>query len=297
MPSHALSRRQFLRATGIALASMRLGRLEIPPVLSPAPSFEPLYGRALATVFIHAAPSPDSPVVARLWSDAVAPIHATSGSWYCLPQGYAPRELVQPLLAPTRHDSAPAAPPFWGEVSGTVAVVRTSCSATAPIITRVGHGGVLRVVDYLPTAGDSIDWYGVAVDEFGALLGWVLASVIAPTQVDEAAPTLSLLVETAEQRLTVRDHDTMLLTAPLSTALSLTPGIYPIAERHPVASPVTEHHGAPWALTFGGQALSGAYWHNRFGTPPDQAVSDAAVQVAPALAKWLYPRAAEVIIS
>jgi hypothetical protein len=176
-------------------------------------------------------------------------------------------------------------------VTGAIAVVRAWCSASAPIVTRVGHGGVLRVIDQLP--GDGIDWYGIA-DERGALMGWMFASIVSPVQVDAAAPALSLVVETNAQRMTIYKGDRLMLTTPISTGRALAPGNYPVTEQTPVDSRVSDPIGAPWALAFGDSySLSGAYWHNRFG----EAMPGAAVQVTPPLAKWLYPRTAEVIIS
>ena len=54
-----LSRRQFLQAAGITLAAAPLTQLEFPVA---APNFEPLYGRALATAPIYAAPDLAAPI-------------------------------------------------------------------------------------------------------------------------------------------------------------------------------------------------------------------------------------------
>ncbi|MCZ2095064.1 MAG: twin-arginine translocation signal domain-containing protein [Anaerolineae bacterium] len=284
-----LSRRQFLQAAGIAVVAHALPRL-------PAPSFEPpygqtLFGRALETLPVHAAPDAAAPLVTRLWSDTVTPILDTRGGWYRLPNGFAPRQGIQPMIAPARRAETPAAPPFWAEVSGALAVVRAFCAANAPIRARVGHGGVLYVTDYLPD--DGIDWYGVAENEGGDLLGWTQTAAWSPASVDHALPTLSLAVDTRTRQLTAYDGDRVLLTAPVATGRDLLPGVYPITRRRPTESQ-DEHTGAPWSLAFGDDlTLSGAYWHNRFGTT----APGAALQVTPALAKWLYPRAATVIIS
>ncbi len=170
-------------------------------------------------------------------------------------------------------------------------MVRAFCAASAPVVGRVGHGGVLRVIDYLP--GDGIDWYGVADTEDGDLLGWTTAANWSRAQAEMAAPSLTLDIDRAAQRLTVRDGDHALLTAPISTGRDLPAGTYPITERQ-VTLAQPDHHGAPWVLRFGkGFDLSGVYWHNRFGAP----TPGAAVQVTPTLARWLYPRAATVILS
>jgi hypothetical protein len=166
--------------------------------------------------------------------------------------------------------------------------VREYCAANAPVVARVGHGGVLRVVALLPG-----DWYGVADDENSPLLGWVLAAVISPIALDNAAPTLTLAVDTAAFRLDVYEGDQPLLSAPVAIGGELLPGSYPVTLRNMTAAPQDAFHGVPYALGFGDQQLTGAYWHNRFGAPSP----GAALQVTPPLAGWLLPRAAEIIIS
>lgn len=284
------SRRQFLQAAGIAVAAAQLRQLDF---LTPAaPRFDAVYGRALVTTPVHAAPNTDAPLIKRLWSDTVVPIYGSDGDWYRLSTGYAQRENVQPLIVPARRAETPSVPPFWAEVIGALAIVRTFCSASAPIIARVGHGGVLRVIDYLP--GDGIEWYGIAESEDGDLLGWTFSSVLSPARVDAAVPTLSLLIEPQALRLTVREADQTLFTAPISTNHRLTRGSFPITQRKLTDSNITARFGTPWSLIFGdGHTLSGAYWHNRFGAFEPGAT----VQVTPPLAKWLYPRAQKVIIS
>jgi hypothetical protein len=285
-----LSRRQFLQAAGIAVAAAHLPRLDFPTPA--APSFDAVYGRALGTTPVYAAPTTAAPLIDRLWSDTVVPVYGADGGWYRLIRGYARSENVQPMSAPAHQSSAAAAPPFWAEVTGALAIVRAFCAADAPVIARVGHGGVLRVIDYLP--GDGIDWYGVAESDDAALLGWAQTTRWSPAQIDAAPPTLSLDVRVAAQRLTVREGDRVLLTAPISTGHDLPSGVFPVTERHPTAALPTDQVGVPWSLTFSDCVpFSGAYWHNRFGMP----APGAALQVTPPLAKWLYPRVLEVIIS
>ncbi|MFN8564664.1 MAG: L,D-transpeptidase [Anaerolineae bacterium] len=167
------------------------------------------------------------------------------------------------------------------------AVVRAACAADAPLIARIGHGGVLRVIDYLP--GDGIDWYGVAENENADLLGWTQAAAWSPARVDDAAPTLALVVSAAEQRLRVQDGDRILLTAPISTGRDLVPGIYTVTDRQPNGTD-EQHVGAPWSLAFGDDLnLSGVYWHNRFSA----IAPGAAVQVDAAAGEMALPTRGE----
>lgn len=289
-----LSRRQFLQAAGIALSAAHLPRLNLTSAnAAPAHSFEALYGRALATVPVYAAPQANAPL-SYLWSDTVVPILDSSGEWYRLPDGYARREGLQPLLEPAQTTPTDAAPPFWGEVTGAVAVIRAWCTANAPMVTRVGHGGVLFVADRLTL--DGIDWLGVANDEHGALIGWSQAAAWSLTPEDTLSAALTLHIDRAAQRLTAYDADQPVLTAPAAAQPTLSAGTFPIQERR-LTLP-SERAGTPWALRFGAnQRLTGAYWHNRFGSAFVAPDASSAVEVAPALARWLYPRAAEIIIS
>ena len=278
-----LSRRHFLQFTGIAVSAHVLPSLTLPPAV---PAFETVYGRSLATTTVYTAPHLDAPVLQLLWSDTISPIAATEGAWYRLRNGYVLRQHLQPMNTGVHYSEAPAAPPFWAEVSGSIADVREWCAVDAPVVCRIGHGGVLHVVDYLP------DWYGVADTENGDLLGWSRIGDWSPLQLEAASPSLTLAVDSTLQQLSVHDSKHVLLTAPISTGYDLIPGVYPITDRN--LSRSHQQTGIPYTLTFGAdQQLIGAYWHNQFG----QSVPGAAIQMTPALARWLYPRAAQVIIS
>jgi hypothetical protein len=284
-----LSRRHFLQLAGIAVAARYLPNLTAPDSAS-APSFDAVYGRALGSTPVYAAPSLDAPILRQMWSDTVAPIMPTGDGWYGLCDGYAWHEDLQPMIERAHGTKEDILPPAWTEVSGAIAVVRAWCAVNAPVVARIGHGGVMRIIDQLPA--ESSRWYGVADSENSDLLGWSLA-VWSPVQVDAVSPYLTLVVDSATQQMTVRDGDRTLLTSPISTGRDLLPGVYPIIGRQ-MTLPQPDYHGAPYALAFGDDLhLAGAYWHNRFGRP----TPGAALQVMPALARWLYPRAAEVIIS
>lgn len=277
-----LSRRNFLRLAGIAVAAAYL-----PARLNEAvPSFEPTYGRALTAAPIYAAPD-DAESIAHLWPDSVTPILTVRGGWLRLPSGYARRQDLQPMITPAHRRVSASQPPFWAEVGGAVAIVRAYCAANAPIITRIGHGGVLRVIDCLPT--DGLDWYGLA-DEHGDLFGWSQAADWQPATADHAAANLMLQIDAANQKLVALDDDHVVLSAPISTGSILTPGQYQITWQQ--ISTASDHSGVPWSLGFGDFDLSGVYWHNQFGAP----TPGAAVQITPPLAKWLYPRAESVIV-
>ena len=90
------------------------------------------------------------------------------------------------IVSTQRRNIATLHHPSGDKSAGALAVVRAYCAADAPIVARIGHGGVLRVIDYLPPGqSDGIGWYGVADDESSALLGWTQT----PSVVARAAAT------------------------------------------------------------------------------------------------------------
>lgn len=288
-----LSRRQFLQAAGIAVAAAHLPRLSFSA--SAAPSFETLYGRALQAAPVYATAQTNSLPLKHLWSDTVTPILETRGHWYRLPDGYAPRAMLQPMVKTAERSETAAATPFWGEVSSAAAVVRQWCAADAPLMTRIGHGGVLHISDKLTLDGN--DWYGVAESTSGDLIGWTQAANWSPVMADTVLPALVLAINRQMQQLDVYEGDQHILSAPVSVWQNLPAGRYPIDEQQ-AATRSGKYYGAAWVLAFGNELqLAGAYWHNRFGTASRGAENPgAALEVMPALAHWLYPRAGEIII-
>ncbi|MEO8395106.1 MAG: hypothetical protein ABI700_19065, partial [Chloroflexota bacterium] len=261
------------------------------PALNAAPTLETIYGRAFGTTRVYDAPSIASKIGSRLWANTVTPILDAAGDWYHVAEGYVLRRNMQPMIAPLQPAETTFTPPFWAEVSGAIATVYRSCAVDFYPRLRVGHGGILRVIDWLP--GDGMDWYGVTDSENGDLVGWTQASVWSLVNVETAAPSLTLVADKQSCQLTVYDGACALLTAPFSTTPYLAPGVYSISERS-VSRWAYSHRGAPWSLTFGDDLrLTGVYWHNQFGNR----APGVSLQVTPPLARWLYPRAAEVIIS
>ncbi len=273
------SRRQFLKLAGIALVGTQIDPARL---FHAAPQNVPLthMGRALFAAPIHSAPN--APVIAHLWPDSVTPIHASKGLWYKVPQGYVLKTALQPMAL----DETPAQiekPIFWAEVAGPVAAIRQWCAADAPFVTRIGHGGVAQIIDFLPDKTTS--WYGIAAEN-GDLLGW--SQTIHWRRVSsEKTPVspLRLEIDQQQQTLTVYQDRIAALTTPISIGQALVPGTYPL-QRGQMGSVVNhEFHGVPWQIRIGADYnLNGVYWHNQFGT----ARPGPAVQVTPILARWLY---------
>ncbi|MBZ0302255.1 MAG: hypothetical protein K8J31_21080 [Anaerolineae bacterium] len=275
-----LSRRQFLHMAGAVLLT---------PSLTPfsLPSQAVLYGRALRAVSVYRQPRESAAVIQHLWPDQIAPIIDLKNGWIRIEDGFIHKADVQPILLDLRDvPTADVQPPFWAEVHAPAASVRQWCAADAPLVTRIGHGGSLQVIDYLP--GPPTGWYGVA-GAAGALLGWTQAAHWQPARIADHGMPLQLLLDQQVQRITVmHDHQT-LLEAPVSTGQRLAVGVYAL-DRGPVGGLRAQtnsmtYEGLPWALSFGDQsALAGVYWHNAFGEP----MPGPAIQVTTDLARWLY---------
>jgi hypothetical protein len=284
-----LSRREFLKSSGIVVLAGAAS-----PLLWAVPPFhqtDALHGRALSVLDVYDSPSPNANVTNRLFPDSVVHIVDTLRDWYRLTNGYAKRSDIQPMMLTHQTIPTPVLP-FWAEVSGSVAVVRRWCAADAPLVARIGHGGVARVVDRLP--GDNYDWYAVADEE--NLLGWSSASVWTPieeTRFEEA--NAKLHIDTTTRQVEFLEDDRLVLRAPVVLGTTMIPGIYPIDQRKPSVmfslDIASDGYGVPWAINFGRYFLAGAYWHNEFGTNKSMPGPD--VQVAPSVSRWLYERLPE----
>jgi hypothetical protein len=283
------SRRQFLKLTGIAVAGSQINFL---PRFNQAQAVveESYRGRALAAAPVYNAPSASGTILTMLWPDSIVSITGIENDWYRVTDGYVARESVQPMTPnlPQHHIQIPETA-FWAEVIGAVAPVRQFCAADAPRVTRIGHGGVAQIVDYLP--GEPNGWYGIN-DANGDLIGWSQAIYWQPiddTLVENGDHQVEIDLEA--QHLTARENGEVILQAPCSIGEWVKTGRYNIQDQKPsgqslqVENMPNALHGVPWITTFGdGYSLTGAYWHNRFGrhTPGPS------VQVTPLLAHWLY---------
>lgn len=278
------SRRKFLQLTGIVL----LGTTLTPSAAlldDLIPAVDTFQGRALNSLAIFRSPHLAAPVVSHMWADSVVTLLEKLNDWYLLPQGYAPVAHIQPMTEyASTVKTAPPALPCWMEVSAPVAVVREWCAADAPLITRIGHGGVARIIDRMPDGRGGLEWYGVAVDDSAALLGWSQVAGWRPVEnAASAAPKRAVHIDLHQQQLTALEDDCVVLISPVSAGKDIALGDYRPRWRSP-ASTLGEHRGVPWIIDFGAGMAAGAYWHNQFG----QSIEGSTVQMPPVLARWLY---------
>ncbi|MBZ0285071.1 MAG: hypothetical protein K8L97_30325 [Anaerolineae bacterium] len=275
------SRRSFLKLSGIALSATALQPLHPLLRVEEQPQYR---GRALTALSVYQTPSVDAPLVTYRWPDSIVPILEEHQNWYRIEDGYVPRAGLQPMMpiSPDLNITIPDEP-FWAEVIGPVAIVRQHCAANAPLVTRIGHGGVAQIIDRLPDTPS--DWYALA-DSDGQLLGWSQSAVWQPIQ-SEAVPAAEriLHIDTQTRQMTAFEDNTAILQAPVSLSGAIATGIHNWQNQQIGGLQSEAYHGVPWVTRFGADyTITGVYWHNRFG----ESVPGPTVQVTPLLARWLY---------
>ncbi len=280
-----LSRRSFLQLVGASLAATTLRPTSS---LLAAVEYEAYQGRALTALPVYATKNPSLQPVAHLWPDSVTPILNANDEWYQVPGGWVRREGLQPMLAyDAREYQFLTSMPFWAEVAAPVAPVRAYCAADAPLVTRIGHGGVSQVIDALP--GEPNGWYGIA-DQQGGLLGWTQGVYWRRVQAeDNLGHDHTLFISLNSGLMTAYEGNKSILEAPFSAGLGLQAGEYTTKQGIIGGAQwqaEKRYEGLSWLTNIGDkQMIAGVYWHNRFGQP----VSDGpSVQVTPLLARWLY---------
>lgn len=280
-----VSRRQFLKLTGVALASSQVA-LRFPQIQAVADNT--IYGRALVAAPVYSRSSVDSALISHLWPDSITPIMDVQDGWYRAADGYIQRQHLQPVAAYSPSAFHTADQPFWAEVTVPAASLRAYCAADAPLVSRIGHGGVGYVVDHLPD--EQGGWFAVA-DEGGTILGWSQAIHWQPVEIEfSGSSTNELEIDLNNQQLTAWENGHAVLQAPVSTNPNIIPGQYTVdagipGQMHFQAANWGIMQGVPWVTKFGDNlSLGGVYWHNRFG----QTVPGMAVQVTPLVARWLY---------
>lgn len=278
-----LTRRTFLSLSGATLLATAL-----PVEGLDAPLPEPVTGRALKAVVVRSAPDGAAPMVRHLWPDSTTPLLGLKGDWYAVPDGYVHRYDIQPMLSSAPGDMAhPAALPAWAVVVAAVAPVRRWASAAAPLVTRIGHGGVLAVVDALP--GDDGGWYALSEHPDSTPLGWTPATRWSICTEPEPARTTRarrLLLDRARAAIIAQEdgRDVLRLSAAVPPRMRAgRPGTGGGLLRQPAAR-INPWYGAAWVLSGNGMLLYGVYWHHRFGETGE----GPGWEVAPWAARWLY---------
>lgn len=280
-----LSRRGFLHIAGVSLAATQLhGFAPLAALAEDAPA----KGRVLLPVSVGGR---------SLWPDSVVTILDADEMRYRLPDGWVPREAVQPMfLEPFIGEWQQQAD--YAEVTAPVAPVYRVASTDAPIHARVGHGGVLPVLKSLHKDDAQPEWIEVALAD--TTTGWVQAHRLRPVSVkawpDDAGDHVTasahidtLSVDRTAQRLTAFSAGEPVLTTAVAVGSDarLLPGRFDVEAFWPVtASPASPtERSLSWSLSADVPwKLGGVHWHNAFGAPQP----GTAIQLPIPVARWLY---------
>ncbi|MBE2182905.1 MAG: hypothetical protein IAE89_05735 [Anaerolineae bacterium] len=283
-----ISRRSFLQVAGISTYGLSSAPLlnALTPFLTPtADEQEATFGRVLF-------PTPVTDdigiVISSLIPDTVVQITSDSEATYTLHQGIVNRSVVQPMADFGAESFVPdAVCPV--EVIAPAAAIRQWCAPTAPMLSRVGHGGVLHAIDSLVV--QNVRWLGVASGPGAPLIGWTEAARWRETTAHsdglQFADTIE--IDRHARKLNVYGAGALLWGAGVTISRSLAKGQYRLDDRV-ISSESTAQSmiGIPWSQIFDGYTLSGAYWHNEFGLEAQSPVNGAAIQILPAASRWLF---------
>ncbi len=269
-----ISRRTFLGWCGAAtLASAFPIEPEFPDA--------PVWARALTAAEIYQRPAANAEVVGRLWPDSVVALQDVAEDWYATREGYLHREDAQPMLPLVGVASLTG--PGWACVCAPIAPLRAWAAADAPLVERVGYGGVMLVRDCLAGEGD---WLAVAPDLQSELLGWTPAdrwlAVIPPAAPDIHPVRRGLRLDRTTGTILVLEDGDEMLRLPVSVPAGAEPGRFRLECR--ALSSAALLPGAAWVLRAGPALVYGVHWHNRFG----RMGAGAGWEVPSALARWLY---------
>jgi hypothetical protein len=295
-----LSRRDFLKQTGVMGAAFGIPT-SLPQVPTrPDENLLPL-GRVFHLTDVHVRPDVHSQVVGELAPDSVHDITPTkSADWYQVERGYVPRQAVQPIGPYVRPElTHPQSVGFWAELIAPTSTLRAWCAGHAPIVTRLGYGAVVYVMDYLRDDRGAM-WYGLAADSDAELVGWTNALHF--TEWDENAVSVPLAheplirIDTHQQALQVYDGPRELFRSRLSSPLlSKSQTSITVIQPGGALGGIDSNDsieadgllGVSWLMSLGQSTpIYGAYWHSRFGDAVTQVKNR--IELPIFAARWLY---------
>jgi lipoprotein-anchoring transpeptidase ErfK/SrfK len=315
----SLSRREFLKLSGLSLAALSLPR-------SLTRQSAGLLGRvAYESVGVFDAPKFNALHLSDQFRDALLPIEAQltpltgpayNPRWYKIAGGYVHSALVQLVRDETNPPLATI--PASGELC------RVTVPFTQPYTFSERDGWapqpLFRLyydschwVTAVVTGPDETLWYEITESWEGVRyyaaardLRPVDAAQFAPISPDVPAGEKHIEISLAAQQLTAFEYGQVVFRASMSSGVrnssggglpTQTPtGSFNIYSKLPSKymgdSRLTDNlgdrflPGVPWTCFFieGGYAIHGAYWHNNFGAP----MSKGCINLRPDHANWIY---------
>jgi len=326
-----LSRREFLKLSGLSLASVLRppqDRRRLPPALpEEAPRSSGLMGRAIKGFYIYERPSLTAKTIALLTAETVFSIYATvlsddehyNRTWYQMRRGFVYSGQVQPVRWERQTPSLDVPRDgFLGEITVPYTISKTGPNANYTSVYRFYYATTYWITD-AQTDADGAIWYKV-YDERLNQSSWVRGEHVRRVTAEEIAPISPevadkrIEVDLAKQTFQCFENGVKILDVLTSTGPYLRTEngkrIYgtPSGEWAINLKRLTRHMagddfasadffdlpGVPWVSYFHwwGVSIHGTYWHNDYGKPR----SHGCVNLSPETAKWVFrwslPRAA-----
>jgi hypothetical protein len=259
-----INRRDFLKIGGVVLVGSGLVN---PAFKVLAEESVAAQGRILTRTVLRSSPQAGAQVTHMMMPDSVQPMLAYQNGWVRLPGGFVAERDIQPMLDANNQPVDEL--PVWVEVIAPYAALRQWTQSEAPLISRLGHGAVLRAEARLDDAAGRA-W-------LRADGGWLQMVHVQPVQIRDSGSRLSAVIDRAENYLLLEHRGREVARFAIARPESLVPGEYRIETRSP---------GKLWRLeTNGDFSLNGTTNHNHFA----RITSGENVELSVIAAKTIYP--------
>jgi hypothetical protein len=317
-----LSRRDFLKLSGLALGGLAFSRL--PTGLT---SYDDITLVRVATdaISVHSRPDDTSRIISQWYRDDIVHVYeeVDSGTpgynpiWYRVWGGYMHRAYLQKVKYTfnTPIVNLPEAGRQLGEITVPFSEAKRFSSYKGWYTAyRLYYGSVHWIIDILEGL-DGEPWYRL-LDELGGITYDLPASHVRPISPEEISPispevpheSKHIEISLARQVLTAHEYDKVVFETFISSGIpSSTPGTNGIptitpSGRFNVGVKMPSKHmgngnlaadihdyvlpGVPWCsfFTVQGHAIHGAWWHDNFSVP----MSHGCINMRPEEAKWVY---------
>ncbi|MCZ2128304.1 MAG: L,D-transpeptidase [Anaerolineales bacterium] len=312
----ALSRRDFLKLSGLGFAALALSPLN----LRFDDPFESQQGRVTTRmVWAYAEPSLAARKTLILPRDAVVSISNTAASadddspqrvWYELGKdGYVSSENIQPVRTTLSA-------PYRGEIPkegllAEVCVPYSDAFVEPNFESQVGYRVYYETTHWIQTASQDSSgqiWYQILEDKYrknyyvrAEHLRVMTAEELAPLSPDLPSSEKKIRVLLERQWVIAYEAGKPIFSVPVSTGARLRSGTYTTPSgkfitsykrpsRHMAAGEIGANGfdlpGVPWVqyITKSGISFHGTFWHNNFGAT----MSHGCINMTSAAAKWLY---------
>jgi lipoprotein-anchoring transpeptidase ErfK/SrfK len=309
-----ITRRQFLKFSGLGLAALLVPPLSYPPNTKPAQLGRVIHDKTPS----YETPSTNGSRVRFYWKDNVFLIQrATVGEsettynriWYQIGEAeFVHSSGIQPVRTVLNQPAVSIIPEGeLAEVTVPFTDAHWGPGRETPVAYRYYYETTHWVVDRLRNA-DGEDWYQILDDKWD-LQFYTRAHhlrLIPPTELAPLSPRVPasakrLEIRTKEQVMIAFERDRPVFTARIASGARFRTGDYSTPtgtyttfhkrpSRHMAAGDLASNGydlpGVPWVTYFTeeGMAIHGTYWHNDYGAPR----SHGCINLTPQAARWVY---------